>query len=78
MFPGDPNGKPGNVCNCKCFTYAVLDKEGQALENRNSRAEVLRTAHSGAPTIAPGRNGGCQDTARTPIVESQWEGTGKA
>jgi HK97 family phage portal protein len=26
-YPGDPKGSPGNVINCRCFTFAVLDQK---------------------------------------------------
>jgi len=68
MFPGDPTGSPGNVCNCKCFTYAVLDKEGQALENRNSRAEVLAHGSLWRATL-PQDETGVSGHRPTPIVE---------
>ena len=27
-FPGDPNGSPGNVINCRCTTIPVIEDEG--------------------------------------------------
>lgn len=27
MFPGDPNGSPGNVCNCRCVLVYIDNKE---------------------------------------------------
>jgi hypothetical protein len=25
QYPGDPNGSAGNIINCRCFTYAILE-----------------------------------------------------
>jgi hypothetical protein len=29
MYPGDPAGGPGNVCNCLCSTMPIVGKEGE-------------------------------------------------
>lgn len=31
-YPGDPNGSPGNVINCRCFTFAILGDKGISRE----------------------------------------------
>ncbi len=28
-FPGDPNGSPGNIVNCRCTVLPVLEREGE-------------------------------------------------
>ena len=40
MHPGDPNGSPGNVINCRCFTFAVLPKKSQI---SNLRSQIHPT-----------------------------------
>lgn len=36
-FPGDPNGKPSEVYNCRCRVVAVVDKQRTELSDRNTK-----------------------------------------
>lgn len=36
-FPGDPNGKPAEVYNCRCRVVAVVDKQRTELSDRNAK-----------------------------------------
>lgn len=46
MFPGDPNGKPGEVYNCRCtmiYEYdGFKDKAEEALRRDNETGELIR------------------------------------
>ena len=55
MFPGDPNGSPGNVINCRCFTFARSKKDTftkrRFSTSRTALICLLRTSKEWSPSI---------------------------
>jgi uncharacterized protein with gpF-like domain len=51
MYPGDPKGSPGNVINCRCFTYAILGKSASAPTRLLSYEEFIERAQTPNQTL---------------------------
>jgi len=64
LFPGDPNGEPSEVYNCRCVITAVVDGQNYDFKERNNRIDRMgnmsysdwKNSHGGEPLFRAARN----------------------
>ena len=64
LFPGDPNGEPSEVYNCRCVITAVVDGQNYDFKERNNRIDRMgnmsysewKNSHGGESLFKAARN----------------------
>lgn len=64
LFPGDPNGEPSEVYNCRCVITAVVDGQNYDFKERNNRINRMgdmsysewKNSHGGEALFKAARN----------------------